>query len=159
MTENNLQDALSLLEVHINSLARLYGDTPEDLKKANAAYKKLYAYLNHLRVIAATSLDDIQLKCSDIANHLESYKMKWQIHSNNTSKSSESFFHGFNSIDFNQAAANLPSANHAKVIKELGVRMRALESATESFHHINPKISQLENQIKSVIMVDPLVNQ
>jgi hypothetical protein len=161
MTDNNLQDALSLLEVHINSLARLYGDTPEDLKKANAAYKKLYAYLNRLRVIAAArSLDDVQLKCSDIANHLESYKMKWQIHSNNTSKSSESFFHGFNSIDFNQAAANLPSAsNHAKVIKELGVRMRALESATESFHHINPKISQLENQIKSASMVDPLVNQ
>ena len=142
MTDINLQDAVNLLEIHVNSLARIYGDIPDEIKEANISYKKLIAYLNRIRIIAAgRSIDDIQLKCNDLANILESYKMKWQIHSNNTSRTSGSFFHGYTSIDFNTAAANLPTAaNHAKVIKDLGVRMKAVENATKILHQTNAKI-------------------
>ena len=161
MTNNSLQEAVNLLDIHVSSLARIYGDVPDNIKEANTSYKKICAYLNRIRIIAAgRSLDDIQLKCNDLASQMESYKMKWQIHSINTSKSTGSFFHGHTSIDFNRAASNLPTAtNHARVIKDLDVRMKALENVTSTVNQINAKIPQLEEQINCAYSLDPIIIQ
>ena len=147
MTNESLIEAIDGLAILVSKLAVTFGDTPENLKAANTHYKDLIARLNQARLIAASrSLDEAQSKCNEIGTELESYKLKWSIHSNNTSKTSSSFFHGFNSIDFHKAAANLPTGqNHAKTLKDLTKRIKAMEAIANSFKARTP---QLQDQIQ-----------
>jgi hypothetical protein len=91
---------------------------------------------------------------------LESYKIKWSIYSNNTSRNSSTFFHGFNSIDFAQAAANLPtSSNHAKLITDLSDRIKALEHIASSVNLLKAKIPQIEEQVSMAQSYEQSINQ
>ena len=147
MSDENLFEAIEGLSKIVTDLAITFGDTPDDIKAANTRYKDLIARLNQARLIAASrSIDEAQMKCNEIGTILESYKLKWSIHSNNTSRTSSTFFHGFNSIDFNKAAANLPNGqNHAKTIKDLTHRIKAMENLTNAF---KTRVPQLQNQMQ-----------
>ena len=158
MSHKELSDTIVELDNLVDEMGIHFGNTPTNLKAANARFKEISLQLNHVRVVVAgKAYDDLSNKCSELGVKFEAYKIKWTIGSNNNSLNS-SLFHGFESIDVSKAAANVPTTtNHAIKISQLNKRMKSLEYLATSVNELKASLPELKDQVKVISESDPLI--